>query len=171
MVRILTSVILILLSFFQLYAADILIIGDSITLSSKECLQRKIPNSIVDAKVGRQFSDVFHVVRKYEDENLKVVVVALGTNGRIDKNQLTRLIKYLREKKVKVYFVNNNVPRTWERMNNELLDEFSKSHGVTIIDWKGYVSSSHGKVLTKDRIHLTTVGKERFCSLISSSIH
>ncbi len=40
--------------------------------------ERKILNLIVDGKVGRQFPDVFDVVRKYEDENLKVVVVALG---------------------------------------------------------------------------------------------
>ncbi len=55
--------------------------GDSMTTNLKRVFERKILNLIVDGKVGRQFPDVFDVVRKYEDENLKVVVVALGRAG------------------------------------------------------------------------------------------
>lgn len=172
MVKVVISVILILFSFLPVYASDVLIIGDSITLSSKECLQRKIPNSVVDAKVGRQFSEVVTVIRKYNDRDLKVVVIALGTNGKINKNLLVTTIQYFTEKKTKVYFVNNNVPKPWEKINNNLLDEVSKFYGVTVIDWKRYVlSHTDEKLLANDKVHLTNVGKEKFCSLIVSSIH
>lgn len=150
-------------------ASEVLIIGDSITLSAKRCLQQKMPDSTIDSKVGRQFQDVVSVLKNYSNGNFKVVVISLGTNGRIHKQTLERTIQTLLEKKVMVIFVNNSVPREWEKWNNSLLEEISHKYGIVVIDWKKRTTTKSG-LLRSDKVHLTSTGVNEYCNLLSTEV-
>lgn len=169
------NIFLFLLLFFSIsFSSEVYVIGDSLTVSVKRCLEKKINNITVDGKVGRQFSELPSVIEKHkilENRNCKLVVISLGTNGPINRSKLESIIEKLKQKNIEVVLVTNTVPRNWEESNNKLIYFISSKYNTVVVDWKYYVSTHKDEnLLTKDKVHLTEHGRRVFCNLIVESI-
>ena len=143
-------------------------IGDSITVSAAKKLYDKLGNDInVDAKVGRQFSEAIQILNKYKDILGDVIVIELGTNGDIEKEDLEIVFHLIEDKKI--IFINNKVLRVWERNNNNLLLEFSQRYqNIRIIDWHNSINED--RIFQKDGIHLTDKEIDYFVNLILNNL-
>ena len=143
-------------------------IGDSITVSATKKLYDKLGNDInVDAKVGRQFSEAIQILNKYKDILGDVIIIELGTNGDIEREDLKTVFRLIENKKI--IFINNKVPRVWEGNNNNLLLEFSQQYqNVRIIDWHNSINEDG--IFQKDGIHLTDKGIDYFVNLILNNL-
>lgn len=149
--------------------SNLLVIGDSLSIDIANELNVKYPGVVIDGKVSRQVSKSVDVVKQYSNFNndKTAVVFILGTNGLFTEEQLTELLKPM--DKADIYFVNTRVPRVWEKIVNETLEENkNKYNNFTLIDWYNY-SANHSEYFYKDGVHLTKLGIDNLVSLISNS--
>ncbi|EJR91166.1 hypothetical protein IKE_05738 [Bacillus cereus VD196] len=147
-------------------------IGDSIMLDVEPYLKNIYPDIKVDAQIGRQMSKAIAVVEELKKEGKlgNHVIIGLGTNGAFTKEQLDSLIQLIGIEK-KVFLINIRVPRPWESLVNERLEEVkSKYPNVTLIDWYS-ASQGYKEYFEPDHIHLKKAGAEAYTSLIMSKIN
>lgn len=157
-------IIFIILFTKTLYASDITIIGDSLTVGSEKYLKYFMPNAVIDAKVGRKFQEVMDILKDIEAKgNLgDIVVISLSTNSQISLEEIVNVIDYLSSKGRKVILVNTKVPRRWEDINNYniYLAKSIRPKEVEIVDWKrisDYYCQRYN-CFRQDGYHLTDVG-------------
>ncbi|MFZ4584312.1 MAG: acyltransferase family protein [Acidimicrobiia bacterium] len=130
-------------------------IGDSVMLGAADALLADLGDVYVDAKKSRQFNEVFGIVEglRAEQKLSPVVVVHLGTNGRITPDAFDKLMQELSDRE-SVIVVTTRVPRSWEGPNNDIIvSEAAKFKNVTVLDWHGY-GNSRGDLFYQDAIHL-----------------
>lgn len=161
--KILTVIILILLISVKVFAEDVVIIGDSLTVGSEKYIRYFIPNAVIDAKVGRKFQEVMGIIKNLENEGkLKnTVVISLSTNSQISLEELIGVVDYLLAREKKVILVNTKVPRKWEDINNyNIYLAKSLRPQIEVVDWKR-ISDYYCKTYNcfrPDGYHLTDVG-------------
>ncbi|MFP7300387.1 acyltransferase family protein [Neobacillus niacini] len=148
----------------------ITVIGDSILHDVAPFLKIHYPEATIDYRVGRQMSEVPEVIKVLKDRGQfgEYVFIQLGTNGPFVKSDLINIIKSLEDKKV--YLVNCRVPRAWETIVNETLEEVVKSVPHTVlVDWY-HVSEGHPEYFAQDGVHLTKKGGETYANLLVEQI-
>jgi hypothetical protein len=144
-------------------------VGDSIMLSAEDDLA---PYSVVvNAEVGRQFSEGFHVVRRLSlhDRLPRQVVVHLGTNGYVDPVDCDELVRWAGPHR-HVFLVTVRVPRAWEKPNNDVLHKCAgRDDNAFVIRWCAY-SDGHPEWFAEGGYHLNEEGQAAFAAFLDANV-
>lgn len=129
--------------------------------------QNKVPNAVIDGKVGRQLIDANQLIdEKYSHYSYKNqdVILELGTNGDFTESQFNQLIKNLGE--ANIYLVTVRVPKEYEQNVNNLIHKAGEKYkNVHVIDWHKE-SEDHPEYFAYDGIHLEYDGAKALSNLI-----
>ena len=149
--------------------ASVTLIGDSITLGALGDLQAQLPGAVVDAEVGRQFWTTPEVVTRLADQGAlgDIVVISLGANGTFSGSQFEELMTALEGHTVLLVTV--TVPRRWESDVNNAISKQANERGLGLIDWHA-VSSDVAEYFAADGVHLSTVGRAAYASVIAQAV-
>jgi hypothetical protein len=144
---------------------DILGVGDSVMLGASNALSRQFPGIVIDAKVGRQFSEGVEIVKALAARGSipGTVIVHLGTNGTVSAARCDELMRLLAGQRV--VLVNLHVPRPWEAQNNDVLAACAARHGATIVDWH-----TNAVGLAPDGYHLGGSGPAAYATLVAAAL-
>ena len=98
----------------------------------------------------------------------KVVVIHLGSNGPITRQQFDALMKPLKRKQAIVLTVKE--PRAWEEGVNSVIRAGAKRwKNATLLDWHWH-ATRHPEWLYDDGIHLRPAGAVAYARLISKAV-
>lgn len=152
-------------------ALRITALGDSVMLGAQQVMTQRLPISYLNAKVGRQGSDLLKLVKQIGSSKVvsDTVLIHIGTNGYIYEQNLQQLLQLLRDKK-KLVFVNVHANRRWTEENNALLRKYRVlSDNMVVVDWNA-ISARHPEYFVKDGIHLTGKGMAAYVEVIRSAL-
>jgi peptidoglycan/LPS O-acetylase OafA/YrhL len=141
-------------------------LGDSVMLGAAVPL--KAAGFCVDAVESRAFiAGLQQVIDLHAQGRLgPVVVVALGTNGPIGTNDLTRMMNELSGVPT-VVMVTTKADRTYVAGNNDKLRALPATYpNVKVVDWANLAASCPGKCFYDDGIHLPPDGRDYYAQQI-----
>ncbi|HXR45754.1 MAG TPA: acyltransferase family protein [Pseudolysinimonas sp.] len=146
-------------------------IGDSVTLAAAPELEAQLPGIAIDAAVSRQMSAAPGIVQaELNDGTLrKVVILALGTNGPIQRSTLEQ-VRALMGPQRDLVLVTTQAPRGWTDGVNATLAAFARSYrNVELADWHEVVQPHLGE-LNRDQIHFGGAGARLFTGVIHEAL-
>ncbi|MGM7636687.1 acyltransferase family protein [Bacillus sp. Hm123] len=146
-------------------------IGDSVMIAANPLLKQQFPNFVMEAEVGRQMSEGIEMAQQMEQQGQlgDVVIIGLGSNGPMAKEQLAKMVESLGSDK-QILLINTRVPRSWEReVNADLKEIAGQFSNVTLVDWYE-ASQHHPHYFISDQVHLSQEGREVYASLILDAI-
>jgi Predicted acyltransferases len=147
---------------------EIILIGDSVLLGASKYVQDFLKNAYIDAKVGRQFKEIYSLLESGKLDKYNKIVIALGNNGYVSKKDLESVIEKLKEKEI--YLITVKVPRPWQnQVNNTFKEIASEYKNVKIIDWYSY-SREKEELFVTDKVHLNKKGAKYFAGLIAKNL-
>ena len=141
--------------------------GDSVILGIKSVLAEQHDVGLVNARVGRQASELLAVI-EHDKANAPdgPVVLNLGNNNALTENQVVGILEALKYQE-KVILVNTAVPRPWREGNNDLISRISTQYSnVRVIDWAS-ISEGHPEYFAPDGVHLVATGVQVYVAEIS----
>lgn len=150
---------------------SVVIFGDSVVLSALIPIQETFGDIAIDAEIGRQPAETADRIelRRTEDRLGTDVVIHMGTNGLITRNDLEPLLQSLSDRR-RVVIVNVKVPRKWMDKSNEVIDELVPLFpNVRLADW-ATEAKGHRGYFGPDGVHLTKTGGKVFAALIKSAL-
>jgi len=147
-------------------AGPTLVVGDSIALGSADSLRRALgAGTVVDAKVGRQFSAAPAIVGRWPGAG--PVVVDLGANGTVQAADIDAVIDAAGDRRV--VLVGVHVPRRWQDGNNDVLRAAAAAHPtVEFVDW-GALVAAHPGALGPDGVHPGLTGRTLLASAVADA--
>lgn len=151
--------------------AQVLLVGDSVSLGAESAFQRVFPNGWMNSEVGRQLGTGLDVYNQCvaEGHGAGVVVFALGNNGVAREDQVRALIDAAGPDK-KVYLVTTRVPLPLQDVNNELFWNVAAQYdNVQVIDWYAE-SAGHDEYFWDDGTHLRPEGAEAYVMMLRRAI-
>jgi hypothetical protein len=142
------------------------IAGDSVILGIRSLLEEYEPVDLINARVGRQISELIDVV----DVDVKsvpesIAIVNLGNNGAIKEESVRQLFDLLQNQP---YFivVNAAVPRGWRASNNEIVSRVIGEYpNGKLVDWD-QISLDRPEYFAPDGVHLVPTGANVYVSAI-----
>jgi peptidoglycan/LPS O-acetylase OafA/YrhL len=146
-------------------------VGDSVMLGAASALAADVPNLNLDARVGRQMSEAIDILRADRDAGHlgNVVVVHMGTNGFLTREQFDQMMQVLSGVQ-RVVVINDKVPRPWQDPNDTLLAQAAAAYpSVVLIDWRD-ISAAHPDIFWDDATHLRPDGAKFYAQLIASHL-
>ena len=149
-----------------------LAIGDSVLLAAAPALQEAYPGITIDAAVSRQMSSAPGVLGAYVDAGAlrPVVVIALGTNGPIDRatlEEVRAMIGPARE----LIVVNTQTPKGWTPGVNEELASFALVYrNVELANWYDAIQPYLGE-LARDQVHFGPIGASIFTATVGDAVN
>lgn len=147
------------------------IIGDSVMVNVEPYIKNQFPNTDVNASIGRQLHESTALIKsmKQNDTLGDIVIIALGSNGAFTSEQLSDVIASIGTER-QIILINTRVPRNWENIVNERLEEAAENDSsIRLIDWYS-VSSGHDEYFANDGIHLTKTGAKAYADMIAAEI-
>ena len=147
-------------------AGPALVVGDSIALGSAESLRRALgAGTVVDAKVGRQFSAAPAIVGAWSGAG--PVVVDLGANGTVQAADIDAVVASAGDRRV--VLVGVHVPRRWQDGNNDVLRAAAAAHPtVEFVDWNALVGA-HPGALGPDGVHPGVAGRTLLANAVADA--
>ncbi|MCL6517993.1 acyltransferase family protein [Alicyclobacillus sp.] len=144
-------------------------IGDSVLEDAKPYLEADLPGVVIDAKVGRQFTEASGEVRRLEAAGKlgSTVILELGNNGPFTTSQLDALLGQLAGRRVVLVTV--RVPRPWQDVVNRTISAAAERHpGVRVVDW---FRASAGKTgwFYEDGVHLNAAGSKVYAAMLADA--
>ena len=132
--------------------------GDSVILGIKSELAENYSVGLVNARVGRQASELLtEILRDIDGAPTGPVVLNMGNNNALTEEQVMGILEALRNQS-KVILVNTAVPRPWRESNNDLISEVAaRFSNVRVIDWAS-ISEGHPEYFAPDGVHLVPTG-------------
>jgi len=147
---------------------EVILIGDSVLLGASKYVQDFLKNAYIDAKVGRQFKEIYSLLESGKLDKYNKIVIALGNNGYVSKKDLENVIERLKDKEI--YLITVKVPRPWQnQVNNTFKEIASEYKNIKIIDWYSY-SKEKEELFVADKVHLNSKGAKYFASLIAKNL-
>lgn len=146
-------------------------IGDSVMLAAAPTLYQKFPGIYVDAAVSRSIYVAPAMIRSLikKDRLRQVLVLALGTNGPIDRGVLDQIRTLIGPGRLMVV-VNVQAPRYWTAGVNSTLSAFALDYrDVELANWHDAVQPSLN-VLAGDQIHFGEAGAVIFSATIRDAL-
>jgi len=140
--------------------------GDSVILGIRNVLAQYERIELINARVGRQISELIEVAKTDQQfVGKSPVVLNLGNNNRLVENDVISLMEIVRNQP-QIIVVNTAVPRSWKDSNNELIRRVvSRYPNTTIIDWD-QISANHPEYFATDGVHLNPPGVNAYVSAI-----
>ena len=149
-------------------SGEVILIGDSVLLGASKYVKDFLKNAYIDAKVGRQFKEIYSLLESGKLDKYNKIVIALGNNGYVSKEDLENVIERLKDKEI--YLITVKVPRPWQnQVNNTFREIASEYKNVKIIDWYSY-SRRKEELFVTDKVHLNNKGAKYFASLIAKNL-
>lgn len=147
----------------------VFMIGDSVLLGASRYITKVLPNAVIDAKVGRQATEILDIIEKHLQDvsTSDAIIIHVGTNGYVKREILERIVSRIGPDK-KVYFLTVNAPVPWKDKVNENIKNMQKYPNVRIIEWDKYREED---LFVTDRVHLSKKGIVKYASLIKSSLN
>jgi hypothetical protein len=145
-------------------------IGDSVMLGARNTLKQVIPGTKVDAAVSRFPGAFIGRLKRYvaRDKLADVVVLHPGTNGVLPEAMMREMLDILKDTP-RVVVVNDNMPRTWRKPNNAVIDTVVPDYpNAVLADWYA-ASKDHPDYFVSDGIHLTAKGARAYANLIKKA--
>lgn len=146
-------------------------IGDSVMLASAPSLLERFPGIQVDAAVSRSMYAAPGIVAELaaagalRDE----VVLALGTNGPIDRETLDEVLALIGRDRWLV-LVTAHAPRDWTAGVNAELAAFAEANPhVVLADWSTAIAP-RTELLAEDEIHPGPEGGDVFADVVAGAI-
>jgi len=140
--------------------------GDSVILGIRNVLAQYERIELINARVGRQISELIEVAKTDQQfVGKSPVVLNLGNNNRLVENDVISLMEIVKNQP-QIIVVNTAVPRSWKDSNNELIRSVvSRYPNTTIIDWD-QISANHPEYFATDGVHLNPPGVNAYVSAI-----
>ncbi|MGP7960962.1 acyltransferase family protein [Sanguibacter sp. A247] len=139
--------------------ADLVVVGDSVTLAAAKQVRALVPDVRIDAAVSRSMLVAPGILAQLEAQGdlPDVVVLALATNTTLRQSTVDDVLAAVGPER-RVVFVNAYGSRSWIKATNAVIAKAARDHEqVSVADWHGAVKS-HGEYLAADGIHPTKDG-------------
>lgn len=146
--------------------AGLWVTGDSVILGIRYELDSRSPISLINARVGRQASELIDVMTN-DAPAMKgsTTIFNLGNNGALTSEQVEKIFELVKDQP-KIIVVNTAVPRPWKDSNNALIASVaSKYWQVNLIDWNS-LSADHPEYFAPDGVHLVPTGVTAYVNAI-----
>lgn len=143
--------------------------GDSVILGIRFELETRAHISLINARVGRQVSELTEVMAQDKLRMLgSTVVFNLGNNNKLTQTQVAELFDEVKDQP-KIIVVNTAVPRSWRDENNLLIAQYAEKYGAILIDWHA-ISQGHPEYFAPDGVHLVTAGVRAYVDAIAAQL-
>ncbi len=151
--------------------ANVLLVGDSVSLGAQERFSEIFPNGWMDSAVGRQLSVGADVYRSCAEagHDAPVVIFALGSNGPATEEGVRGLVDACGPDR-RVLLVNTRVPGAQQDRNNALLAQVAGAYdNVELVDWFA-ASTGHDEYFWDDGTHLRPEGAEAYVMMLRAAV-
>ncbi|NDA82965.1 MAG: acyltransferase, partial [Actinobacteria bacterium] len=140
--------------------------GDSVILGIRSQLEEYEPIDLINARVGRQISELIEVAGvDVKSVPGSIAVLNLGNNGPVSEEQVRSLFDLLANQPHFIV-VNAAVPRSWRDSNNETLARvIAEYDNASLVDWNR-ISNNHPEYFAPDGVHLVPTGANVYVSAI-----
>lgn len=147
-------------------AGGLWVTGDSVILGIRFELETRSHISLINARVGRQVSELIDVMMNDKlNMSGSTVVFNLGNNNKLTEAQVAAVFEEVRNQP-KIIVVNTAVPRGWRDGNNLLIAQYAQRFGAVLIDWNA-ISTGHPEYFAPDGVHLVPAGVRAYVDAIS----
>ena len=154
-------------------SANVLVIGDSVTLGAKQAIEATIAKSFVDAKENRGIEAATGILSGYAATGKipGIVVISLATNQRTITDAILNDIVNVAGSNHKFILVTAYAgPLQPRDVQNAALKAYADQHNnVYIADWWS-VSHDDWSLMYADHIHLNPAGRTVYANLLSNTI-
>jgi peptidoglycan/LPS O-acetylase OafA/YrhL len=150
---------------------EITAIGDSVMLAAAPALQDAYPGIVIDASVSRSMYAAPAIVQAHESAGTlrPVVVIALGTNGPIDRSTLEEVREILGPAR-ELVVVNAQAPRGWIPGVNAELSSFARVYrNVELANWHGAIQPFLHE-MARDQVHFGPIGAGIFAGAVTDAV-
>jgi len=153
----------------QLKDGQLWVTGDSVILGIRFELDSRQKIGLMNARVGRQASELLEVIinDKVNMPN-STVVLNLGNNNKLTETQVDSIFKELKDQP-RVVVVNTAVPRAWRDENNALIAQYAAIYGAAVVDWAS-ISDGRSDYFAPDGVHLVPAGVRAYVDAISAKL-
>jgi hypothetical protein len=144
--------------------------GDSVILGIRSVLEENQPITLVNARIGRQASELLDVI--LQDQQLATqspVVFNLGNNGALSRSEVEAIFEALKNQP-QIVVVNTAVPRPWRDANNQLIGEIAEKYSqASVVDWNT-LSTGRPEFFAPDGVHLVPAGVNAYVAAILENL-
>jgi hypothetical protein len=140
-------------------------------LAAAPALQAEFPGIVIDAQVSRSMYTAPSLVEAYEAAGAlrPVVVLALGTNGPIERTTLEEVRRILGPER-ELIVVNAQAPRGWIPGVNAELSSFALVYrNVELANWHDAIQPYLSE-MARDQIHFGPIGAGVFAAAVSEAV-
>jgi len=143
--------------------------GDSVILGIHYELDARSPIAIINARVGRQATELIEVM-KADKANAEgsTVIFNLGNNNKLTSDQVMAVFEEVKNQP-RIIVVNTAVPRGWRDENNALIAQYAALYGATVVDWAS-ISMGHPEYFAPDGVHLVPAGVRAYVDAITATL-
>jgi len=140
--------------------------GDSVILGIRFELDRRQPIGLINARVGRQATELLTVIA-HDKTNMSAatIVLNLGNNNKLTEEQVAAIFEQIKEQP-RIVVVNTAVPRAWRDENNALISRYVTLYGAYLVDWAA-ISNGHPEYFAPDGVHLVPAGVRAYVDAIA----
>lgn len=143
--------------------------GDSVILGIRFELETRSHISLINARVGRQVTELIDVMMNDKlNMSGSTVVFNLGNNNKLTEAQVAAVFEEVKNQP-KIIVVNTAVPRGWRDENNLLIAQYAQRFGAVLIDWNA-ISTGHPEYFAPDGVHLVPAGVRAYVDAISTNL-
>ena len=154
-------------------SANVLVLGDSVTLGAKQALETTIPGAFVDAKESRSIITATGIIARYSAKGKlpNTIVISLATNEyNITDSLLQSIINAAGSNKTFILVTAYAGPQQPREKQNAALKSYAAKHdNVYIADW-WEIAHSDWSLMYADHIHLNPEGRITYANLVYSVI-
>jgi len=150
---------------------EITAIGDSVLLAAAPALQAAYPGIVIDAAVSRSMYSAPGIVQGQLDAGTlrPVVVIALGTNGPIERSTLEQVRDMIGPQR-ELVVVNAQAPRGWIPGVNAELSSFALVYrNVELANWHDAIQPHLGE-MARDQVHFGPFGAGIFTTTVHDAV-
>jgi peptidoglycan/LPS O-acetylase OafA/YrhL len=143
--------------------------GDSVILGIRFELDSRQPIGLINARVGRQATELLAVIA-HDKANMSsaTVVLNLGNNNKLTEEQVAAIFEEIKDQP-RIVVVNTAVPRAWRDDNNVLIAQYASIYGAFLVDW-ALISNGHPEYFAPDGVHLVPAGVRAYVEAITTQL-
>ena len=143
--------------------------GDSVILGVRYELDARSNIAIINARVGRQATELIEVMRADKANAAdSTVIFNIGNNNKLTSDQVLAVFEEVKNQP-RIIVVNTAVPRGWRDENNALIAQYAALYGATVIDWAS-ISAGHPEYFAPDGVHLVPAGVRAYVDAITATL-